>query len=50
MTEFIRELMFGKHPVHRTNPKPGQSEWYYLDPRGTDRFADMKEIDVPNEN
>ena len=50
MTEFTRELMFGKRPVHRTNPKPGQSEWYYLDPRGTDRFADMKEIDVPSEN
>lgn len=50
MTEFTRELMFGKRPVHRTNPKPGQSEWYYLDPRGTDRFADMKEIDVESEN
>jgi len=50
MTEFTRELMFGKRPVHRANPKPGQSEWYYLDPRGTDRFADMKEIDVPSEN
>lgn len=50
MTEFTRELMFGKRPVHRTNPKPGQSEWYYLDPRGTDRFEDMKEIDVPSEN
>lgn len=43
MTEFTRELMFGKRPVRRTDPKPGQSEWYYLDPRGTDRFADMKE-------
>ena len=50
MTEFTRELIFGKRPVHRTNPKPGQSEWYYLDPRGTDRFADMKEIDVESEN
>lgn len=50
MTEFTRELMFGKRPVRRTNPKPGQSEWYYLDPRGTDRFEDMKQIDVPSEN
>lgn len=50
MTEFTRELMFGKRPVRRTNPKSGQSKWYYLDPRGTDRFADMKEIDVPSEN
>ena len=50
MAEFTRELMYGKRPVHRTDPKPGQSEWYYLDPRETDRFADMKEIDVPSEN
>ena len=27
MTEFTRELMFGKRPVRRTDPKPGQSEW-----------------------
>ena len=50
MTEFTRELMYGKRPIRRTDPKPGQSEWYYLDPRGTDRFADMKEIDVESEN
>ena len=50
MTEFTRELMYGKRPIRRTNPKPGQSEWYYLDPRETDRFADMKEIDVESEN
>lgn len=50
MTEFTSELMFGKRPVRRTNPKPGQSEWYYLDPRGTDRFEDMKQINVPSEN
>lgn len=50
MTEFTRELIYGKRPIRRTNPKPGQSEWYYLDPRWTDRFADMKEIDVESEN
>lgn len=50
MTEFTRELMFGKRPVRRTDPRPGQSEWYYLDPRGTDRFEDMQEIDVESEN
>lgn len=50
MTEYTRELMYGKRPIHRTNPQPGQSEWYYLDPRGTDRFADMKQIDVPSED
>jgi len=42
--------MYGKKPIHRANPEPGQSEWYYLDPRDTDRFADMKEINVENEN
>ena len=42
--------MFGKRPVRRTNLKPGQSEWYYLDPRGASTFSDMKEIDVPSEN
>ena len=50
MTEFTRELMFGKRPVRRTNPKPGQSEYYYLDPRGASTFSDMKQIDVPSEN
>ena len=50
MTEFTRELMYGKRPIRRTNPKPGQSEWYYLDPRGASTFSDMKEIDVPSEN
>ena len=42
--------MFGKRPVHRTDPKSGQSEWYYLDPRGANAFSDMKEIDVPSES
>ena len=50
MTEFTRELMFGKRPVRRTDPKPGQSEYYYLDPRGASTFSDMKQIDVPSEN
>lgn len=47
---YTRELMFGRRPISRTDPEPGQSEWYYLDPRGADRFADMKEIDVESEN
>ncbi len=50
MTEFTRELMFGKRPVRRTDPKPGQSEYYYLDPRGASTFSDMKQIDVASEN
>lgn len=49
-TNFTRELMYGKRPIRRTDPKPGQSEWYYLDPRGADNFSDMKQIDVENEN
>ena len=36
--------------MHRTNPKPGQSEYYYLAPRGASTFSDMKQIDVPSEN
>ena len=28
-TNFTRELMYGKRPIRRTDPKPGQSEWYY---------------------
>lgn len=50
MTEFSRELIFGKRPIHRTDRKPGESEWYYLDPRGASNFSDMKKIDVPTEN
>ena len=50
MTEFSRELIFGKRPIRRTERKPGESEWYYLDPRGASTFSDMKKIDVPTEN
>ena len=50
MIESEREIIYGKRPVRRTNRKPGQSEWYYLDPRGAKTFSDMKQIDVENEN
>ncbi len=50
MTEFSREIIFGKRPIRRTDRKPGESEWYYLDPRGAGTFSDMKQIDVPTEN
>ena len=50
MTEFSRELIFGKRPIRRTDRKPGESEQYYLDPRGASTFSDMKKIDVPTEN
>ena len=45
-----REVLYGKKPLHRTDRKPGQSEWYYLDPRGAETFSDMKQIDVESEN
>lgn len=49
MTDFTKELLFGMRPVRRTNPQPGESEWYYLDPRGADTFDSMKHIDVASE-
>ena len=45
-----KEIIYGKRPIRRTNWKPGQSEWYYLDPRGAETFSDMKQIDVESEN
>ena len=50
MIESGREIIYGKRPVRRTNRKPGQSEWYYLDPREAETFSDMKQIDVESEN
>lgn len=49
MTDFTKELLFGMRPVRRTNPRPGESSWYYLDPRGADTFDSMKHIDVESE-
>ena len=45
-----KEIIYGKRPIRRTNRKSGQSEWYYLDPRGAETFSDMKQIDVESEN
>ena len=44
------KIFHGLKPVKRNRRKEGQSEYYYLDPRGTDRFADFKEIDVESED
>ena len=44
----LQEYVFGQKPIRRQNPTLGQSEWYYMDPRGTDNFSDMKTIDVAN--
>ncbi|MBO6281197.1 MAG: hypothetical protein J6N49_01555 [Alphaproteobacteria bacterium] len=49
MTDYTKELLFGMRPVRRTNPRPGESSWYYLDPRGADTFDSMKHIDVESE-
>ena len=50
MENFTREIIYGRRPVRRTDPKPGQSEWYYFDPRGAATFDEMKTIDVANED
>lgn len=49
MANYTQELMYGLKPVHREDPQAGQSEWYYLDPRGASTFSDMKQIDVESE-
>lgn len=48
MVNTTRELIYGKRPIQRNNPQEGESEWYYLDPRGTDSLSDMRQINVPN--
>ena len=50
MENFTRQIIFGQRPVRRSDPKPGESEWYYFDPRGASTFDEMKTIDVPSEN
>lgn len=50
MSNFTLELLYGKHPIRRTNPKVGETLWYYLDPRGTNNIMEMKKIDVMDEN
>ncbi|MBQ8481972.1 MAG: DUF2778 domain-containing protein [Alphaproteobacteria bacterium] len=41
--------MYGLKPVHRDEPREGQSEWYYLDPRYDDD-DERHQIDVESEN
>lgn len=49
-----RLQMEGKLPMKREHPKNGESEWYYIDPRGRrDNFtllSEMKTIDVPSKD
>ena len=46
----IYQRMHGFKTIKRGYRKNGQSEWYYIDPRGAHSVEDMKEIDVPSEN
>ena len=50
MTDITRETVYGKRPLRRISPQSGQSEWYYLDPRGASTLGSMKQIDVPSEH
>ena len=48
----IRKMLEGKMPIRRTDPRPGESEWYYLDTRNQPNYTllsdDIKKIDVPS--
>ncbi len=46
----LYQRLHGFKPVKRNYKKQGQSDWYYLDPRGASTVASMKQIDVANEN
>jgi len=43
------KILRGMKTLQRQYRKEGQSEWYYLDPRGARTIADMGEIDVESE-
>lgn len=51
----IKQMLEGKMPIRRTNPKAGESEWYYLDTHKqptsyTLLSEDLNQIDVPSAN
>lgn len=46
----LYQRLHGFKSVKRTHKKQGQSDWYYLDPRGASTVAGMSEIDVAGEN
>lgn len=49
---FIRDLMFGRKPLHRENPTAGQSEWYYMTPKNPNDLdnSEFDFVDVPTQN
>ena len=49
MINYTEQLMYGLKPIHRDEPREGQSEWYYLDPRYDDD-DERHQIDVESEN
>ena len=42
--------MNGFKPVKHDIKKQGETDWYYLDPRGAETVSDMQQINVANEN
>lgn len=48
--EDIYKIFHGMTPLKRGERRKGQSEYYYLDPRGAETFSDMKTIDVESED
>ena len=48
----IEDVFYGKKPVKRTNPKEGQSEYYYVMPKDDDpddyEIIDVASEDTPN--
>ena len=46
----LYQRLHGFKSVKRSHKKQGQSDWYYLDPRGASTVGSMKQIDVADEN
>ena len=47
----LNDFMNGFKPLRRSNPKTGQSEWYYMAPKNpSDEFTEYDYIDVPSPN
>ena len=53
MNDLRKELegyLNGTTPIKRQNPKPGQSQWYYMVPRSDDEFSDFDIVDVETQS
>ncbi len=52
MNDLRKELegyLNGTTPIKRQNPKPGQSQWYYMVPQSDDEFSDFDIVDVESQ-